>query len=238
MMERKNALNAYVDDIAAHQLLDDEQERAVAQRIQSGDHAAVSVLVEANLRFVLSLARQYARQGVPVEDLVEEGNMAMIKAAYRFRPEEGKRFVKFAAPIIRDALERAVEQQSGLYRVPRGEMNDAEMRRSHPVSVDAPIPAGSKNNFSLLNLLENHDAPYADNSFQNKDTEAYLQQIMSVLDEREQRVLSLVYGIGGDKHTMAETAVLMDIKRERVRQIRDKALRKLRKARRELSSLA
>ena len=96
------------------------------------------------------------------------------------------------------------------------------------MSVDAPIPAGSNNNFNLLNLLENTDAPYADNAFVNADSEAHLRRLIKVLDERQQQVITLIYGIGTDRHTMAEVAEQMGLKRERVRQIRDTALRKLR----------
>ncbi|MBR7065185.1 MAG: sigma-70 family RNA polymerase sigma factor [Prevotella sp.] len=228
-MERNKAINTYINEIGEQELLTDEQERAIAQRIQAGDGDAVSELVEPNLRFVVSMARQYAGQGVPLDDLVSEGNLGMMKAAMRFSPSAGKRFVKFAAPIIRDAMEKAIRQQSGLYKVPQGEATAAEMRRSHPVSVDAPIPAGSQNNFSLLNLLENHDAPYADDAFLKHNTDEILSKALSSLGEREQRVLSLIYGIQGERHTMAETAETMGLRRERVRQIRDAALRKLRK---------
>ena len=228
-MERNKAINTYMNEIGGQDLLTDEQERAIAERIQAGDGDAVSELVEPNLRFVVSLARQYAGQGVPLDDLVSEGNLGLMKAAMRFSPTEGKRFVKFAAPILRDAMEKAIRQQSGLYQVPQGEATAAEVRRSHPVSVDAPIPAGSQNNFNLLNPLENHDAPYADSAFLKKNTDEILSQALSTLNDREHRVLSLIYGIKGEKHTMAEAAMIMGLRRERVRQIRDKALRKLRK---------
>ena len=184
-MERNKAINTYINEIGEQELLTDEQERAIAQRIQAGDGDAVSELVEPNLRFVVSVARQYAGQGVPLDDLVSEGNLGMMKAAMRFSPSAGKRFVKFAAPIIRDAMEKAIRQQSGLYKVPQGEATAAEMRRSHPVSVDAPIPAGSQNNFSLLNLLENHDAPYADDAFLKHSTDEILSKALSSLGERE-----------------------------------------------------
>ena len=156
--------------------------------------------------------------------------MGLLKAAKRFSPYPGKRFVKFAAPIIRDAIERHIEQHSGLYKVPRDEASNAEVRRSHPVSVDAPIPAGSNNNFNLLNLLENANSPYADSAFENADSQAHLERVIKILDERQQRVVSLLYGIGGERHTMAEAAMLLGLKRERVRQIRDAALRKLKKS--------
>ncbi len=227
--ERRKAMAAYVDEIGDKALLTDEQERELASRIQKGDQQAVGELVEANLRFVLSLANSYRGQGVDYDDLVSEGNIGLLKAASRFSPYPGKRFVKFAAPIVRDAMERFVEQHSGLYKVPRKEVSASEMRRSHPVSVDAPIPAGSKNNFNLLNLLENVDAPYADSAFVKETSEEHLKRVLNILDERERQVIALIFGIGTDRHTMAEVGDVMELRRERVRQIRDKALRKLRK---------
>lgn len=229
VMEKKNAFNTYLDEIADQALLTDAEEQALAERIQAGDQRAVNQLIEPNLRFVVALARQYSGQGVQLDDLVSEGNLGMMKAAMRFSPKVGKRFVKYAAPIIRDAMEKAIQQQAGLYKVPQGEATAAEVRRSHPVSVDAPIPAGSQNNFNLLNLLENHDAPYADSSFQKENTNEILSQALGMLHEREQQVVSLIYGIDGERHTMAEVAEIMQLRRERVRQIRDKALRRLRK---------
>ena len=220
-------MEAYMEKIGERPLLTDEEEFQLARRIQEGDPNAVGLLVESNLRFVLSLAHQYKGQGVSLDDLVSEGNIGMIQAAKRFQPEMGKRFVKFAAPIIRDAIERHIEQHSGLYKVPRTEASSAEMRLSHPISVDAPIPAGSNNNFNLLNLLENANSPYADKAFEDADTQAHLERVIQVLDERQQRVISLLYGIGCDRVTMAEAGALMGLKRERVRQIRDAALRKL-----------
>jgi len=224
---RKKAMEAYKEEIAEKTLLSDEEERKLAQLIQEGDEKAVNILVESNLRFVLTIANGYRDQGIAYDDLVGEGNMGLLKAAKRFSPYPGKRFVKFAAPIIRDAIERHIEQHSGLYKVPRAEASSAEMRLSHPISVDAPIPAGSNNNFNLLNLLENANSPYADKAFEDADTQAHLERVIQVLDERQQRVISLLYGIGCDRVTMAEAGALMGLKRERVRQIRDAALRKL-----------
>lgn len=224
---RKKAMEAYKEEIAEKTLLTDQEERKLAQRIQEGDEKAVNILVESNLRFVLTIANGYRDQGIAYDDLVGEGNVGLLKAAKRFSPYPGKRFVKFAAPIIRDAIQRHIEQHSGLYKVPRTEASGAEMRRSHPISVDAPIPAGSNNNFNLLNLLENANSPYADRAFEDADSQAHIERVIQVLNDRQQRVITLLYGIGCDRVTMAEAAALMGLKRERVRQIRDAALRKL-----------
>ena len=230
--DKKNAMSKYYQEIGNTPLLTDEQERQLAQRIQDGDPAAISELVEPNLRFVLTIANQYRGHDVAFDDLVSEGNIGLMKAASRYSPYPGKRFVTFAAPIIRDCIERYIDSHTGLYNIPHDELNSAESRRRHPVSVDAPIPAGSNNNFSLLNLLENVDSPYADKNLTQEDVESRIKIIFNQLDERERQVMTLIYGIGTHRHTMAEVGMLLDLKRERVRQIRDKALRKLRKARR------
>lgn len=228
--DNKNAISKYIHEISDTALLTDEQERQLAQRIQDGDQTAISELVESNLRFVLSIANQYRGHHVAYDDLVSEGNIGLMKAASRYSPYPGKRFVNFAAPIVRDCIERFIDNHSGLYKVPHGESTPSESRRSHPVSVDAPIPAGSTNNFSLLNLLENINSPYADKNLTQDDVKERVMSIFGMLDDRERQVMTLIYGIGTDRHTMAEVGMLMNLKRERVRQIRDKALRKLRKA--------
>ena len=230
MANYKKAMEAYMDKIGECSLLTDEEEQQLARRIQKGDEKAVGLLVEPNLRFVLSLAQQYRGQGVPLDELVSEGNMGLLQAAKRFNPEAGKRFVKYAAPIIRDAMERFVKKNGAFLKMPPKEASSTAARRNHPVSVDAPIPAGSNNNFNLLNLLVNANSPYADADFTRADDEAYMAVILEKLDEREKQVISLLYGIGTERHTMAEAGVDMGLKRERVRQIRDKALRKMKKA--------
>lgn len=230
MANYKKAIEAYMEEVGEHSLLTDEEERQLALRIQEGDSEAVGLLVEPNLRFVLSLAHQYKCQGVSFDDLVSEGNIGMIQAAKRYKPEKGKRFVKFAAPIIRDAMERYVQRNGAFFNVPTKATSPAEARRNHPVSVDAPIPAGSTNNFNLLNLLVNANSPHADADFIRADDVAHLEDFLKLLDERERQVITLLYGISTNRHTMAEAGSDMGIKRERVRQIRDKAFRKMRKA--------
>ena len=115
----ESGLNKYLDEIGRESLLSAEEERALSERIQKGDERALNKLVEANLRFVLSMANSYKGQGVDYDDLVSEGNIGMLKAATHFDGKHGKRFVTYAAPYIREAIEQAIEQQAGLYRVPR-----------------------------------------------------------------------------------------------------------------------
>ena len=216
------SLNAYMSEISEGELLTDEQEKILAEQIQKGNKEALDELTSANLRYVVKVAKQYTGRGVALEDLISEGNIGMMKAAEKFDAARGKRFVTFAAPFIRKSIEEAIDKQEG---------------SSQPISVDEPIPLGSQNNFSLLNVLEDKDAPRADQHTEQEALILELKKVIDVLDEREQTVIKRFFGIECDHLTMAEIATTMGIKRERVRQIRDKAVRKLRKANSHLPEL-
>lgn len=216
------SLNAYMSEISEGELLTDEQEKILAEQIQKGNKEALDELTSANLRYVVKVAKQYTGRGVALEDLISEGNIGMMKAAEKFDAARGKRFVTFAAPFIRKSIEEAIDKQEG---------------SSQPISVDEPIPLGSQNNFSLLNVLEDKDAPQADQHTEQEALILELKKVIDVLDEREQTVIKHFFGIECDHLTMAEIATTMGIKRERVRQIRDKAVRKLRKANSHLPEL-
>lgn len=216
------SLNAYMSEISEGELLTDEQEKILAEQIQKGNKYALDELTSANLRYVVKVAKQYTGRGVALEDLISEGNIGMMKAAEKFDASRGKRFVTFAAPFIRKSIEEAIDKQEG---------------SSQPISVDEPIPLGSQNNFSLLNVLEDKDAPRADQHTEQEALVIELKKVIDVLDEREQTVIKHFFGIECDHLTMAEIATTMGIKRERVRQIRDKAVRKLRKANSNLPEL-
>ena len=224
-----SALNRYLDEIGKGQLLSDEEERALSARILQGDQRALSKLVEANLRFVVTIARQYKGQGLSMEDLVSEGNLGLMKAAGRFDATKGVRFVNYAVVHVRQAIEKAIEQQTGLYKVPKDVKDEITARQqSMPLSVDAPL--GHRANLSLLSVLVNRDAPLADERIHSEAIEDAVEFALGSLDARESRVVNAFYGIGQEHETMAEIAEDMDLKRERVRQIRDKAIRKLRKS--------
>lgn len=229
-MYNDSHLENYLNEIGGKALLSDDEEKALAQLIAQGDRKAIDKLVSSNLKYVVTIARQYERQGLSNEDLISEGNMGLIKAAAKFTPNTPKRFVVFAAPYIRQAIERAIEQQTGLYRIPKSEVTDAELKRSHARSFDEPLPVGSKNNFSLLNVVEDKDATHADKQTEERSLADELVQYVGTLNEREQQVVRSIYGIDTDHLTMAEIGLKMGLKRERVRQIREKALRKLRRA--------
>ena len=216
-----SVFNKYLDEIGKEALLSDQEERELSEKILKGDQRALSKLVEANLRFVVTIARQYRGQGVEMEDLVSEGNMGLMKAAAKFDASKGVRFVNYAV--------KAIAQQSGLYQVPKDVKHDEVARQqSMPLSVDAPL--GHRANMSLLSVLVNQDAPLADERVHSEVIEDAVEFALGSLDKRESKVINSYFGIGQEHETMAEIAEDLELKRERVRQIRDKAIRKLRKA--------
>jgi RNA polymerase primary sigma factor len=225
----ESALNKYLDEIGRESLLSAEEERELARKTKAGDSRALNKLVEANLRFVVTIATQYKGKGLPMEDLVSEGNMGLMKAASRFDPDKGTRFVNYAVVHIRQQIEKAIAQQAGLYQVPKDVKDQVAARmQSQPLSVDAPL--GHRTNMSLLSVLVNQDAPLADERVHSEAIEDAVEFALGSLDARESRVINAFYGIDQEHETMAEIAEDMELQRERVRQIRDKAVRKLRKA--------
>ena len=209
-----SAFNKYLDEIGRESLLTTDEERQLSERIHQGDQRALNKLIGANLRFVVSVARQYKGQGVEMEDLVSEGNMGLMKAAAKFDASKGVRFVNYAVVQIRQQIEKAIEQQT--------------RQQSMPLSVDAPL--GHRTNMSLLSVLVNSNAPMADERIHSEAIEEAVEFALGSLDKREAQVVNAFFGINQEHETMAEIAEDMELKRERVRQIRDKAVRKLRKA--------
>ena len=213
-------LNKYLDEIGREQLLSEEQEARLSARILQGDERALNRLIEANLRFVVVIARQYQGQGLSMEDLVSEGNLGLMKAARKFDATRGLRFVNYAVVFIRQQIEKAVRKESDEQRVES--TRDGQTR-----SVDAPL--GSKANVSLLSVLVNADSPQADQRIYNASLEDAIERSLQTLNERETVVVNAYFGIGEERQTMAEIAERMSLKRERVRQIRDRAVRRLKK---------
>ena len=209
-------------------MLTNDEERQLAERIAKGDDRALSKLIEANLKFVVTVARQYKGKGVAMEDLVSEGNIGLMKAAAKFDASKGVRFVNYAVVHIRQAIEKAIDQQGGLYQIPKDVKQDLVRQQSIPLSVDAPL--GHRTNMSLLSVLVNKDAPLADERVHSEAIEDAIEYALGTLNERERRVVNAFFGIDQEHETMAEIAEDMDLKRERVRQIRDISVRKLRKA--------
>ncbi|MBR1548075.1 MAG: sigma-70 family RNA polymerase sigma factor [Prevotella sp.] len=180
----------------------------------------VQQLVTENMGYVVTLARQYKSDILTTDDLVSEGCIGMMKAAEKWDEGRGKPFVTFAAPYIRRSIEAAIGRLE----------TETDVR-----STDESLPVGSGNNYTLLNVLEDVNADKVDELAEENTLTADLIAVMNVLNEREQRVLNLYYGNGYERQTMAEIGEVMDLKRERVRQIRNQALRKLRRAARGLT---
>jgi RNA polymerase primary sigma factor len=213
-------LNKYLDEIGREALLSAEQEAALAGRIQKGDERALNRLVEANLRFVVSIAKQYQHQGLPMEDLVSEGNIGLLKAATKFDASRGLRFVNYAVVFVRQQIEKALKAEGSEKRVERAA--DGQTR-----SVDAPL--GRRSNMSLLSVLADANVAQTDERVYNSAVAAAVEHALQSLGERESRVVNAYFGIDQDHLTMAEIAADMGLKRERVRQIRDRAVRRLKK---------
>ena len=221
-----NSLNNYLDEIGREQLLTDEQERQLSERIQKGDQRAVGRLVEANLRFVVKIATLYRGQGLQLDDLISEGNIGMMMAAAKFDASRGTRFVNYAAPYVRRQIERAIEQQNGLYKLPK-DADSLTRQNGHPLSVDAPL--GGRSNISLLSVLVNSDSPQADERVYSEAIENAIEFALLSLSQRESEVINRFFGLDREHETMAEIAEDMGLKRERVRQIRNRAIRRLKK---------
>lgn len=217
-MEDKS-LNLYLDEIGREELLSAEQERVLSERILKGDSRAVGKLVEANLRFVVKIAAQYRGQGLQLDDLISEGNIGLMKAAAKFDASRGTRFVNYAVAQVRQEIERAIREQNG-----------------KPMSVDAPM--NGRTNMNLLSVLVNPDSPMADRRVYSETVEQSVEFALRSLPERERRVVETFFGLDRERETLAEIAEDMGLKRERVRQIRDRAVRRLRKTfRHKLSEL-
>lgn len=213
-------LNKYLDEIGREQLLSAEEEARLSARILKGDERALNKLIEANLRFVIVIARQYQGKGLSMEDLVSEGNIGLMKAAAKYDATRGLRFVNYAVVFIRRQIEKALDKESAEQRVES--MRDGQTR-----SVDAPL--GSKANVSLLSVLVNADSPMADQRVYDANLAEAIEQALTELNERERAVINAYFGIGEERMTMAEIGEQMGLKRERVRQIRDRATRRMRK---------
>lgn len=216
-----NKLNVYLDQIGRQSLLTEEQERQLSERIRKGDQRALNRLVEANLRFVVSIANKYQGKGLPMDDLLSEGNIGLIKAAGKFDASRGLRFVNYAVVFVRQQIEKALKKETADER-PEATKSGATR------SVDAPL--GTKSNVSLLSVLVNGDSPLADERLYSGIAAAAAEYAVASLDEREQQVVKAFFGIDSEVLTMQEIADDMGLRRERVRQIRDRAVRRMRKA--------
>ncbi len=216
----ENRLQHYFDELGSRPLLTEDDERMLSDRIKQGDQRAVNRLAEANIRLVAHIAREYLGSGLSLDDLISEGNIGLMKAAAKYDASRGLRFAGFAVVFIRREIERALLRESAEKMAES--CSDSQRR-----SLDAPL--GSKAGVNLLSVLVDGNSPDADGRAYSAAVEERVERALRSLDERETRVVTAYYGIGQDHLTMAEIAHDMGLKRERVRQIRDRAVRRMRK---------
>ncbi|MCC8062916.1 MAG: sigma-70 family RNA polymerase sigma factor [Rikenellaceae bacterium] len=257
------SLDKYLQEIGREDLITVEEEVELAQRIKKGDQEALEKLTKANLRFVVSVAKQYQNQGLTLPDLINEGNLGLIKAAEKFDETRGFKFISYAVWWIRQSILQALAEQSRIVRLPLnqvGSLNKIDKafarfeqeneRTPSPeelatvldlpkekvadtlrvsgrhVSVDAPFAEGEDN--SLLDVLVNNDSPNADRSLINESLSTEVEHALSTLTERERDIVKYFFGIGASEMTLEEIGEQFGLTRERVRQIKEKAIRRLR----------
>ncbi len=257
------SLDKYLQEIGREELITVEEEVELAQRIKKGDQTALEKLTRANLRFVVSVAKQYQNQGLSLPDLINEGNLGLIKAAEKFDETRGFKFISYAVWWIRQSILQALAEQSRIVRLPLnqvGSLNkinkelskfeqENERRPSadelaerldlptdkvsdtlrvsgRHISVDAPFVEGEDNN--LLDVLVNDDSPNADRALISESLSREIDRALGTLTDRESDIVKLFFGIGGQEMTLEEIGERFGLTRERVRQIKEKAIRRLR----------
>jgi RNA polymerase primary sigma factor len=258
------SLEKYLQEIGREELITAEEEVRLARKIKEGDQNALDRLTKANLRFVVSVAKQYQNQGLSLPDLINEGNLGLIKAAKRFDETRGFKFISYAVWWIRQSILQALAEQSRIVRLPLNQVGSLNKiskayskleqefeREPSPeelakildiptekisdtmrvsgkhVSMDAPFVQGEDN--SLIDVLENADSPRADGLLMNESLQKEIDRSLSTLTEREREVIKLFFGIGMQHGlTLEEIGAKFDLTRERVRQIKEKAIRRLR----------
>ena len=256
------SLDKYLQEIGREDLISVEEEVELAGRIRNGDRAALEKLTKSNLRFVVSVAKQYQNQGLSLPDLINEGNLGLIKAAEKFDETRGFKFISYAVWWIRQSILQALEEQSRIVRLPLnqvGSMNkinkalqrfeqEHERRPSaeelaelldmpvdkiadtlkmsgRHVSVDAPFVEGEDN--SLIDVMINEDSPNADRGLIYESLSTEINRALATLTPREADILRKFFGIGVPEKTLEEIGDEFHLTRERVRQIKEKALYKL-----------
>ena len=257
------SLEKYLQEIGHQDLLTADEEVELAQQIKKGDRKALERLTKANLRFVVSVAKQYQNKGLSLSDLINEGNLGLIKAAERYDETRGFKFISYAVWWIRQSILQAIAEQSRIVRLPLNqvgsvnriarELNKFEQENerkpsveemadridlpeekiaeamkinTHHVSMDAPFADGEDN--SLLDFLPNTDSPSTDNVLDQESLRTEIGRVLDVLNDREQKVIKAFFGIGMQEMTLEEIGDKYNLTRERVRQIKEKAIRRLR----------
>lgn len=257
------SLDKYLQEIGHEELLSVDEEVELAQKIRKGDRRALERLTRANLRFVVSVAKQYQNQGLSLPDLINEGNVGLIKAAEKFDETRGFKFISYAVWWIRQSILQAIAEQSRIVRLPLNqvgsvnkinrELNKFEQEHerrpsvdeiadridlpedkieeamkvnNRHVSMDAPFVDGEDN--SLLDVLADNDMPMADKALVQESLRKEIDRAIELLNDREQKVVRAFFGIGAPEMTLEEIGEKYNLTRERVRQIKEKAIRRLR----------
>ena len=258
-----DALDKYLQDIGHEELLSLDEEVELAQRIKEGDNKALEKLTRANLRFVVSVAKQYQNQGLSLPDLINEGNIGLIKAAKKFDETRGFKFISYAVWWIRQSIMQAIAEQGRPVRLPLNQVGsvnkinkalskfeqeherrpsiekiasstdlpqekveEAIKANTRQVSMDAPFKEGEEN--SLIDVLSSDETPSTDAELLKQSLREEMSMALNVLNERERNVIMAFYGIGQPEMSMDEIGKRYGLTRERVRQIRERALRRLR----------
>ena len=229
------SLDRYLQEIGREELITIEEEVELAQAIKRGDRRALDKMTRANLRFVVSVAKQYQNQGLSLPDLINEGNLGLIKAAEKFDETRGFKFISYAVWWIRQSILQALAEQARIVRLPLNQVGtlnkitDTLKVSGRHISVDAPFVEGEDN--SLLDVLVNEDAPNADRTLMNESLSKEIDHVLAKLSEREAEIVKLFFGIGGGQEmTLEEIGLKFNLTRERVRQIKEKAIRRLRQS--------
>ncbi|HOU30970.1 MAG TPA: RNA polymerase sigma factor RpoD/SigA [Bacteroidales bacterium] len=257
------SLDKYLQEIGKVDLLSPEDEVNLARRIKSGDNDALATLVKANLRFVVSVAKQYQNQGMTLPDLINEGNLGLMKAAQRFDETRGFKFISYAVWWIRQSILQALAEQARIIRLPVNkigslnrinrafarleqkyerepsdqeiadmlemapdEVKDALKTNGRAISMDAPISPDEEN--TMYDIIQNNDSLSPDKNLINESLSFEIERALSTLSPREAKVLKLYFGINmKHPYTLEEIGEVMKLTRERVRQIKEKAIKKI-----------
>lgn len=259
------ALDKYLVEIGREELISTDEEVELAQRIHKGDREALERLTKANLRFVVSVAKQYQNQGLALNDLIDEGNLGLIKAAQKFDETRGFKFISYAVWWIRQSILQAISEQSRIVRMPLNQVGfqsklskaivsfeqeferrpsagelaellgtdvnkvrDALGTNGKKVSVDAPFQDDDSN--CLIDIMTDDSAPGTDSQMEKESLSSDLEAALTALSDRERQVLKMLFGIGRNEMTAEEVANSLNLTRERVRQIKERALRRLRES--------
>ena len=257
------SLDKYLQEIGHEEMISIEEEVELAQRIRKGDRKALERLTKANLRFVVSVAKQYQNQGLSLADLINEGNFGLIKAAEKFDETRGFKFISYAVWWIRQSILQAIAEQSRIIRLPLNQVSSVnkinkvlnkfeqenERRPSideiaqdtdipeekiieafkvntHHISVDAPFHDDDES--SLLDVIPNDAIPSTDKSLVEESLRAEIGRVLDILQDREKKVIEAYFGINQREMTLEEIGSKYGLTRERVRQIKEKAIRRLR----------